>query len=74
MQNSVQLVWYLVLLVRNFPGVAKAGSILGHCSTHCGKIICITKTQIYKVMQTKICEKRFIIFLNIYVVLNTNSC
>lgn len=47
--HSVYTVAYFILLVRNFPWVSKAGSILGHSSTHCGEIIFWTKTKILQV-------------------------
>lgn len=59
----VFLVLYRVLLVRNFPWVAKTGSILGHSPTHCGKIICITKTQTRKVNTCKRSVKGLTTFL-----------
>lgn len=55
-KDCVSKAWdiqYFILLVRNFPWVSKAGSILGHSSGHCSEIICGRKTQIeIKVQQT----------------------
>lgn len=46
-------VQYFILLVRNFPGVAEAGGVLGHSSTHCGEIIYGTKTQVGYALKVK---------------------
>lgn len=54
--HSMYLVQYFILLVRNFPRVAKAGGVLGHNSTHCGEVICGTKTQIGYWGTAKVCE------------------
>lgn len=54
--HSVYSVQYFIPLVRNFPRVAKAGGVLGHNSTHCGEVICGTKTQIGYWGTAKVCE------------------
>lgn len=44
--HSVCSMHYFILLVRNFPWVAKTGGVLGDSSSHCREIVYGTKTEI----------------------------